>query len=501
MAREASFSKLLPKFVRLVALVALFSVAAIYEAMRVSAISTPEVWIHLRTGIWILQNRSIPHNGLFSQSFNLTWNDSTWGFDVILAAIYRFFGLRAVPIFLMAFKAALALVTFQLARAGRAGFWGALALSAVAQYVIRDLQPLPYVFSVLFFALVLRLLVRSRQTANVRDLFWLPLLFVIWANLHIQFVAGLLLLGLFLGALFAEEGLRRLRVTWISNRIRPLPLKQVCSVAAFSLAGTFLTPYSFHLLPRSFRALYSHVGFEHFSEMTSMSFRRPQEFALMLLVMIAFLALGRRRSLSLFELLALLIGTLAAFRVQRDGWLAVLPAIAVLSDGFVFERSEHEAARRMTSRRELGWAAVLTAASIMTVAFFLPDPKTLMDKVRTTFPVKACDYIRENKLPQPLFNAYIWGSFITWYLPEYPVTIDSRVDLYGDDVLTAYFDIVGGKKLLESEPMVARAGTLLLERQSAMAKALTNLPALTAQYRLVYSDKIASVFVSQRAGQ
>ena len=139
----------------------------------------------------------------------------------------------------------------------------------------------------------------------------------------------------------------------------------------------------------------------------------------------------------------------------------------------------------------------LSAAALVIAAFLLPVPKTLMNRMSTYFPVKACDYIRENRLPQPLFNAYIWGSFVTWYLPEYPVTVDSRVELYGNDMLGKYFDAVGGKELLESEPMVARAGTLVLERESAMGKALTNLPGLTARYRLVYSDDIASVFVPQ----
>jgi hypothetical protein len=498
-ATRTASSLFLPRLVRLIVLVALFSGASVYEAAHVSAVSTPEVWSHLRTGMWIVQSRSIPHSGLFSQSANLTWNDSTWGFDAVLAVMYHFFGLRAIPILLMVFKAALAIVTFSLARAGRAKFWSAVVLSAVAQYVLRHLQPLPYVFSILFFAVELRLLTRSRQTGAARDLFWLPFLFVIWANLHIQFVAGLLLLALFLIAGFVEEALRKHGVTWLNNRIHPLPLKHASIVAALSLLATLLTPYSFHLLPRAFGALYSHVAFEHFSEMASMSFRRPQEFALMLLVMTAFLALGRRRSLSLFELLALLAGTLVAFRIQRDGWLAVLPALAVLSDGFLFEDHERESSPGRGPGRELGRAAALTVAAVVIAAFCLPGQKRLMDKMNPYFPVKACDYIRENRLPQPLFNAYTWGSFITWYLPEYPVTVDSRVELYGNDMLAEYFDIIGGKKLLESEPMVAHAGTLLLERQSAMAKALTNLPALSAQYRLVYSDDIASVFVPQHA--
>jgi hypothetical protein len=128
----------------------------------------------------------------------------------------------------------------------------------------------------------------------------------------------------------------------------------------------------------------------------------------------------------------------------------------------------------------------------------LPDSKALMNRISQNFPVKACDYIVANTLSKPLFNEYSWGSFLTWYLPEYPVVVDSRVELYGDDMLTKYFDVVGGKERLDSDPMVARAGTLLLERNSAMAKALKLLPALSSQYRLVYSDDLADIFVPTR---
>ena len=57
-------------------LVVLFSAAAIYESKHLSAFTRPEVWVHLRTGSWILENRAIPHTGLFSQYSNLAWNDS-----------------------------------------------------------------------------------------------------------------------------------------------------------------------------------------------------------------------------------------------------------------------------------------------------------------------------------------------------------------------------------------------------------------------------------------
>ncbi|MGP8093894.1 MAG: hypothetical protein ACLP72_11290 [Candidatus Sulfotelmatobacter sp.] len=491
--------ELLRSVLRLLLLVLLFSASAVYEATHVSALSTSDVWVHLRTGTWILQNHAVPRTGLFSQYPNLPWNDSSWGYEVLLAAAYRVLGLRALPILLMGFKVALAVVTFLLARTGRASFWAAIFLSAVAQYVIPGLQPLPYAFSILFFAIEWQLLVRSRQTGGAKNLFWLPVLFVFWANLHIQFVAGLLLLGLFVIALLLEKMLRALRVNWLSERVRPLDLKQVGIASVLSVLGTLANPYTVHLLPAAFKVLYSPVGFEHFTQMSAMSFRRPQEFALMLLVMAAFLALGRRRSLDLFELMTLVAGTLVAFRIERDGWLAVLPAIAVLSGGLQFAQTESESPRNGRLPWERRWAAALTVAVLVLASLCVPGSNALLNKISSVFPVKACDYILANRLPQPLFNAYSWGGFLTWYMPQYPVVIDSRIELYGDGILGSYFNVVSGKELLESDPMVARAGTLLLERQSAMAKALTNLPALSARYRLAYSDDLASVFVPKPA--
>ena len=482
---------------RLLLLTLLFSGSAVYEATHVSAIYSSDVWWHLRTGIWILQSHSIPRTGLFSQFSNLPWIDSSWGYEVLLGAAYKVIGLRAIPILLMGLKVALAVVTFLLARAGGANFCTAIVLSAVAQYAILGLQPLPSVFSILLFAVELQLLVHSRRSGTVRSLFLLPLMFVLWANLHIQFAAGVALLGLFLIAIYLEHLLSSLGVTWVSDPILPLPLTKVGSVAVFSVLGTFATPYSFHLFPAVFKTLYSDVSFQYFAEMRPMSFRRSQEFVLMLLVMAAFFALGRRRSLDVFELITLVTGTVLAFRIQRDAWLAVLPAIPILADGLNLERRGGESSNSMAPGWEQALAAVLAMTLFVAAALRLPDRNALMNKISQSFPVKACDFILENHLPQPLFNAYSWGGFLTWYMPQYPVAVDGRVELYGDEILTMYFKVTGGSERLEVDPRLAGAGTLLLERQSAMAKALTTLPKLSSQYRLLYSDDVATVFVPQ----
>src|SRR5579863_1922886 len=190
-SRTGVSSALAPTLLRVVALTVLFSAAAAHEAWKLFSLSSPEIWVHLRAGLWILENRSVPHTGLFSRYSTLPWRDSTWLYDLRLGVAYRLFGLRAIPLSLIVVRLALALVTFFVARVGRAGFWNAVLLSALAQYVISGLQPLPYAVSIIFFAIELQWLMRARQTGNAKYLSWLPVLFMLWTNLHVQFVAGL----------------------------------------------------------------------------------------------------------------------------------------------------------------------------------------------------------------------------------------------------------------------------------------------------------------------
>jgi hypothetical protein len=476
-------------------LVLLFSASALSEAIRTSALANAEVWLHLRTGLWILQNHSFPRSGLFSQYAALPWMDSTWGFDVLLATAYKVVGLKAIPILLILLQVALAVITFLLARANRAGFWAAVALSVLAQCVLTHLQPTPEAFSILCFGIELLILAKARRSGNLKILYWLPPLFIVWANLHVQFVAGLIVLGLFCLATSVEDVALWSEVRWIAVPSKPVPPSKAGVVAGLAFLATFLTPYFFHLIPTAYPSLYSDVGFQYFAEMRPMSFRHPQDFVLMLLVMAAFLALGRNRSITVFETLVLIGGTLLVFRLQRDSWMALLPALLIAASLFAIDQHEPSSARSLRWQRAM--VVGIVAAIVVFAVIFLPRDEAVLSKVGTLFPVKACDYIAQNHLPAPVYNAYSWGDFLTWYLPGYPVAIDSRVDLYGNEIFDRYFKVTGGNERLDADPRLASARTLLLESQSGMAKALRSLPSLSGQYRLVYSDDLAAVFVRQ----
>ena len=471
--------------VQTLALLLLFSTAAWYEALHLSALANADVWWHLSTGSWILQNHAIPHTGLFSQYADLPWIASSWLFDVLLAATYKVMGLRALPVLLMAFKIAIAVVTFVLARGSRLNFWPAVVLATAAQYAIPGLPPGPVLGSIVLFAIELALLSSCRRTGNARQLFWLPLLFVLWANLDIGFMFGLLVLLLFCAVVFGEE------VGWRSAEAPAVPLRTAAPVIAASFLATFFTPYSFHLYAAVSRELWSVAPYVR--ELRAMSFRRPQDYVLLLLAMAAFFSLGRRRSRDFFQILLMICCLALAFTRQRDTWLLALASVAVIADALpiTLPSAEKERGGRLWRWEALAIAGLVLISFVLVAITRIPGREALLNKVADNFPVRACDYIRANHLPPPLFNAYDWGGFLTWYLPDYPVSIDSRVELYGEEINSRHFKLIIAEIPLNADPSFANARTVLLPRNSPMAIALSGLP----QFKVAYQDDVTMVLL------
>jgi hypothetical protein len=480
--------------VRVVALLATITFPAAFEGLRLSALADNDIWWHLRTGLWILQDHAIPRSGLFSQSSSLPWIDASWGFDLLTGMAYRRFGLAALPLSLMFLQLAIATGLFMLARVTSRKFWPAVILTAIGQCCIVPLQPRPALCSIFFLAVELAILLTSRRTGDTQRLFWLPAIFLLWANLDRQFAYGLFALALFCLAAVIERLGRNSGLQWLNTGLLPLNGVKLTLAAGGSLLATFFTPYTWHLHALIWQSATSSAADRYFRPLHAMRFRQPQDYLLMLLVMTAFFVLGRRRSRDVFLISLLIVAAVISFRLQRDNWLVVVVSVAIIGNALFSLEENRVLDVSRPYRRDTIVAAALAIIVAAALGLRIGATRSLHPKIAAAYPVAAAEYIRQSNLPQPLFNAYEFGGFLTWYLPEYPVYIDGRIDLYGDGINIPYFKLMQAEIPLQSHAGFTSAQTFFLQADSPLGEALVTLPG----FRLIYRDKLAVVIVREK---
>ena len=77
-----------------------------------------------------------------------------------------------------------------------------------------------------------------------------------------------------------------------------------------------------------------------------------------------------------------------------------------------------------------------------------------------------------------------------WYMPDYPVAIDGRNDLYGDQLDKLFYASQSADSRYTTDPYLNEAGVVLLGADLPLAKILT----ADSRFQLIYQDPLAVVF-------
>lgn len=471
------------------ALVILFTFSTRLDPLS-SSVLDADIWWHLRDGYAIVTQHTVPHQGWFTQYANHPWIDYSWGSEVIMSRFHHWFGLMGLVALRSLLEIAITVVLFSMLHRGLRSFWQALPFTAAGMWAIHHcLGMQPMLISVLMFTIELALILEAGRQKVIGPLLWLPLLFLLWANLHIQFVYGLFVLLLFTTAVWAVEILPK---TWTS-KLQPTgtpPRVPLLGVAAASVLATLIGPYSWRLYAVIFHYVRSSAPYMIITELQALNFRAPEHFVLVLIVAAAFFVLGWRRSRDPFKLALLIICTLVGFRMTRDSWFCALPSLAIIGDRDPADVPEES----VTRLRKVAFAVATAFVTIGVFVLLSLDTKTnnatLARAVASYFPVNASAFVGEHWSEPRIYNDMNWGGFLIWALPDSPVAIDNRPDLYGDETLTHFYLMQQGLLDWSADPDLNAAQVVLLNRHTPLSKLLTR----DMRFHLVYEDPLAVVF-------
>lgn len=482
-----------------------FVLMSLVFMLAVRAISDPDFWWHLRAGQFIWETRSIPRTDIFSSTFfGREWVAHEWLSEALMYSIHRAFGYAGfVVFFALVISAAMWIALRRLAgRAGHphvAGF--ALLLGALAASPTWGVRPqmFSFLFASIFFA-VLDGYVRGEVR---RGVWWFVPLTALWVNMHAGFALGLALIaltiaGLVLDAWLSEEE-REGRV-W--TRVRPLVYVLVACAAA-----VVLNPNGARLYFYPFETLTSQAMMKYINEWFSPDFHEPmfQPFAFMLFATFVVMILSRER-VRPSSLLMLAATGYAALRSGRNVPFFALAAMPLLAEHTWKWLSRQTWGAWLTKPEKRDDGSQLFLKVALNVLIFVAAPLTLCfirvhqvtarqaaDESRY-FPVAAVEFIRENRLPQPVFNEYGWGGYMIWKLrPDYRVYIDGRADVYGDAFMEEFLKTHDG--IADWRAPLEREGvrTVVVSPDAPLASLLRQ----EKDWRKAFEDKQAVIFVRE----
>jgi hypothetical protein len=141
--------------------------------------------------------------------------------------------------------------------------------------------------------------------------------------------------------------------------------------------------------------------------------------------------------------------------------------------------------------------AVCIALAAVVVFFAFPQRQYLARQVNDGSPVKAVEYIKAHHLSGNMLNTFVDGGYLIWALPEHPVFIDGRADIFEWAGVLKEF---GQWATLQADPHQLldkyHVGFCLLERDSPMSFVLPLMP----DWKKVYSDQKSVIFVRTASG-
>ncbi len=456
----------------------------------------PDFWWHLRTGQLIAQTQEIPHADPFSFTANAKqWVTHEWLSELI---IFRSFELGSYGLLIFIFSGVIsATFLFTFLRCSKetkpyiAGF--TLFLGAITSAPIWGVRP--QMLTLFFTSIFLFLLDRYRRNGNYKILIPIPLITIVWVNLHAGYIIGIAVEIIYLFGYLLEVAIQRVRRKEKIDALNQKTIWILFSVLITSILASPLNPTGFRILTYPFQTLTDSAMQSYIQEWFSPDFHQViwQPFAVMLLVLIG-MGMSGNRPISITKILLTLVFGYGALRSMRNIPLFAIVVIPVLAQQlfylFKFRPKAHEQSRLFRYIAPI----VISTIAVVLVLGFIQVTNNQQKSEGETFPKDAVDWIMENKPKGNIFNSYNWGGYFIWRLyPEYLVYIDGRADLYGEEFISNYRRIYLTKPGWEEKLNQENIRIVFVEFDSMLADALRQSSAWKKQFE----DKSSVIFIKE----
>ena len=472
-------------------------IVAIVLSIKGNLLGDADTGYHIRAGEYILENFKVPYHDIFSFTTPpIPWTAHEWLSEVIFALVHKISGLSGLVVFMTVVIASVYSLLLKFLRSsGISIVVAALIVAFAAGVSTIHWLARPHIFSLLL-TLIWYIILDTYQYKEKNYLYLLPPIMLLWVNLHGGFVAGFMLLAVYIiGNLLKIIFVREVRHEGFSR------IKILLMISSLCLLASLINPYGYEILLFPFKLTGNKFIMDNVNEWLSPNFHTDLRYEYMLLLMIFVFGVSVLRLNSIEALLVLLFTHMSLFSARYIPLYGVIlsPIIAKRIDRLIMDLRDRRLIQRFlsislrtaaTDSQTKGYLwSFLTVLALM-IMLLTGKMEYKFDEKK--LPVDAVQFMKKEKISGNMFNNDEFGDYIIYAAwPEYKVFFDGRSDMYGVKRMKEYIKVVRIEQGWDEVLKKYNINWIIYNANSPLSQFLLE----RSDWKLIYADKVADIFV------
>lgn len=449
------------------------------------SIADPDIWWHLKNAQILVQQHHWVRFDQFSYTVTGTpWVNSEWLSELAFYGMWSLGGIKALFLGYVVLVELLMVGILMLAyRASESIKAAAVASGVAVMMAVVNFGPRTILFG---WACLLALMFVLWKLMNKGSapLWTVPLIFLMWVNLHGSWLIGLIIYAIVVASGFVSGRWGKV----VAERWTAAQKRKLLMTSAAIVPMLFINPYGYKGVFYPFDLAYRQkLNVEHVVEWASVNFHEPRgKIVLGILILILLLALAGRRQWKLAEVGLLVFALYLSLTYVRF----LFPAAILIAPILARQMDFMPPYKREVDR---SWLNLLFAAALIAVVVYrYPSGKVIGDDLAKKMPLGGVTFLQTHLAPgERVFNHYMYGGWMIWSNPSIPTFVDSRTDIFEyKGVLKDYLDAIGLKNSLAIIDRYHAKYVFFPSKDDP----LTYLMRQTPKWHVVYDDGVSCVF-------
>lgn len=464
-----------------------------------------------------MEERFIPYHDIYSYTCaGCKWIDLHWLFQVIIALIHIVSGTSGLVVFKSLMAVLIVALLIACASNGMRGWLTALMVLAGLRVSWDAFGLRPTIFTYTFLALEL-LILEKGMTRSKKILWALPILQMLWVNMHGLFVLGLLLqLSYFLPSLIGILVRRIKNKAGKTDRREALNLVLILTASVLS---AFCNPYFaqgalfpltlFTRISGQIPIFKSTIGeFKSpFSSDIGKYFKPINYYFLVGLGVASFIVNFRKFNLrrAVVWCLFFVLSAMAYRNVALFSFVSI-PILALNShDALLYAESKYKFSAKIISKLETAIAilvclfCVWRAVDIATNNFYRRAFSIYHFGIgveERIYPVKAMNFLEKWQIKGRVYNSLNFGDYFIWRAPaSEKVFIDGRLEVYNEHLYQEATLPLAMPSIWDDFSTKWGISYVLLMHMNLAEAPLISYLLKNDNWKLVYYDELACIFL------